>query len=203
MKLFFHYCSSGFSNSYLVGSDSDPKEALVVDPGCMDEQLLEFIEGNDYVVRAVLITHDHANHVRGLRTLLRIYDAEVYAGNPMVADQRATIVKDEEILELGGFKVQAYSVPGHSADSLAYRVGKVLFTGDAISAGLIGSTASSYGKSILYDAISKKILSQRGDMVILPGHGPPTTVEAERRFNAGMEAQRRAALQRAIARESL
>ncbi len=203
MKLFFHYCLFGFSNCYVIGSDEGGKEAIVVDPGCMDQQLLEFIEDNDYSLRAVLVTHDHLNHVKGLKTLKRIYDAEVYAGNPMVGEQKANIVRDGDVLSIGHFEVRVISVPGHSADSLVYHIGKAVFTGDVLSAGLIGSTTSSYGKSLLSDAITRKLFTLRGETVVLPGHGPPSTIEAERRFNAGMEAERQANLQRAIARGSL
>ena len=68
MKLFFHYCSFGFSNCYVLGG-AEGTDAVIIDPGSMDNQLLECIERNDYCLKAVLITHDHKGHVQGLRTL--------------------------------------------------------------------------------------------------------------------------------------
>ena len=127
MKLFFYYCLYGFSNCYLIGEDEEPagggkRRALIVDPGSMDEKIVGFIEDNDYDLRAVLVTHDHMNHVHGLRTLKRIYDVEVFAGDPTVCEERATLVKDGDRLELGSFAVDVFSVPGHSSDSVVYRI---------------------------------------------------------------------------------
>ncbi len=202
MKLFIHYCLQGFSNCYILGSEKT-SDALIVDPGIMDEKILGFIEKNDYTVRGILITHDHESHVRGLKTLKRIYDAEVFAGDPTVCEQRATIIHDGDKLEIGSFRVDVFSVPGHSSDSVAYRVERLLFTGDALSAGLVGSTVSSYGRSILADSIAKKIFTLPGETVVLPGHGPPTTVEAEKRFNVGLDACRQASVQRAAASKEI
>ena len=93
--------------------------------------------------------------------------------------------------------MEVFFVPGHSSDSVAYRVENLLFTGDALSAGMVGSTASSYGRSILADSLNRKIFTLPGETIVLPGHGPPTTVEAERRFNVGLEAAMKAGVQRA------
>ncbi|HCM25531.1 MAG: MBL fold hydrolase [Treponema sp. GWB1_62_6] len=202
MKLFFYYCLYGFSNCYLIGEDEEPagggkRRALIVDPGSMDEKIVGFIEDNDYDLRAVLVTHDHMNHVHGLRTLKRIYDVEVFAGDPTVCEERATLVKDGDRLELGSFAVDVFSVPGHSSDSVVYRIDRLLFSGDALTAGLVGTTASAYGRSVQSAAIRSKILSLPGDYTVLPGHGPPTTLETERRHNAGLEAAEKAGAQRA------
>jgi hydroxyacylglutathione hydrolase len=202
VKIYFHYCIYGFSNCYIIGSeDSDesgaPRNALIVDPGCMDEKLVDFIERNDYTVRGILITHDHTNHVHGLKTFKKIYNAEVFAVDPTVCEQRATIVHDGDILDLAPFSVEVFSVPGHSADSAVYRLERLLFTGDVMTAGLVGTTASSYGRAVQSAAIRSKLLSLPGDFVVLAGHGPPSTLEAERRFNAGLEAAERAGAQRA------
>ncbi|MDR1900469.1 MAG: MBL fold metallo-hydrolase [Treponema sp.] len=188
MKLFFHYCTFGFSNCYVLGSDDGPvREALVIDPGSMDEQILSFIEGNGYAVRAVLVTHDHLNHVHGLRTLRRIYDAEIYAVNHVIQEIRTNLVRDGDTVTLGAFKAGVISVPGHSSDSAVFRIGSLLFTGDSLSAGLVGRTASSYGAAIQMNALRSKILSLPGNYMVFPGHGPPTTLEAERHFNAGIQ----------------
>jgi glyoxylase-like metal-dependent hydrolase (beta-lactamase superfamily II) len=181
MKLFFQYCSYGFSNCYILGED---KSALIIDPGSMENDTLTTIENNNFNLAAVLITHDHPVHVRGLRTLKRIYDAEVFAVNHIVLDQKTTMVKDRDKIEIAGFEVEVISIPGHSADSVVYRIGTMLFTGDVLTAGLVGSTASAYGTATQMNTLSSRLLSLPGDYVVLPGHGPPSTLEAERRFNA-------------------
>jgi len=182
MKLFFQYCSYGFSNCYVLGSE-DTNTAIIVDPGSIENITLENIENNNFDLKAVLITHDHLSHVRGLRTLKRIYNAEVFAVNQSIMDHKTTIVKDSDILNIAGFRVEVISIPGHSSDSVVYRIGGLLFTGDVLTAGLVGSTASAYGAATQMDKLRSRLLSLPGDYVVLPGHGPPSTMEAERRFN--------------------
>jgi len=198
MKLYFHYCPQGFSNCYILGTDylpedtahpKDavlPREAIIIDPGNMDYEILDIIEKNAYRLRGILITHDHAHHVQGLRTITRIYGTKIYAVNPVIRELRTTLARDGETLKIGSFRIEVVSVPGHSADSAVYKTGRLLFTGDALSAGLVGRTASSYAATTQATALRSKILSLPGDYTILPGHGPPTSLEAERRFNLGL-----------------
>jgi glyoxylase-like metal-dependent hydrolase (beta-lactamase superfamily II) len=186
MKLFFQYCSFGFSNSYILGEENTgdrQPSAIIIDPGSMENVTLESIENNNFNLRAVFITHDHYSHVRGLQTLKRIYNAEVFAVNHNIVNHRTTMVKDGDKFKIAGFSVEVISIPGHSADSVVYRTGNLLFTGDVLTAGLVGSTASAYGAATQMNKLRSRLLSLPGDYVVLPGHGPPSTMEAERRFN--------------------
>jgi glyoxylase-like metal-dependent hydrolase (beta-lactamase superfamily II) len=185
MKLFINFCSFRFSNCYVLGAE-DSADAVIIDPGSMDKQILEFIEDNNFNLRAVLVTHDHLGHVHGLRTLLRIYHAEIFAINRNVLDIRTTPVRDGEKINLDPFTVEVISIPGHSADSAVYRIDNLLFTGDALTSGLVGSTASAYGAATQVNKLRSRLLSLPGDYTVLPGHGPPSTSEAERRFNIGI-----------------
>ena len=203
MRLYFHYYQGGFSNCYILGTgmsaesednaqnnsqtnaqnSADQDEAIIIDPAIMDPTLLKIIEGNNFTLRGIFITHDHPHHVNGIRAILRIYDTEIYAINPIVAGYKSIHVHDEEIVQAGPFKVEVFSIPGHSSDSAVFKVDRHLFTGDAMSAGLLGSTSSSYAATNQNSALRRKILSLPGDYTVLPGHGPPSTLEAERRFN--------------------
>ena len=185
MKLFFHYCSFGFSNCYVIGTEGS-QDAVIVDPGSMDKQLLGYIENNNFNPTAVLITHDHTGHVHGLRTLRRIYRPEIFAINRLVADIGTQLVKDGDMIDAGSFSVEVISIPGHSADSAVYRAGNLLFTGDVLTAGLVGTTASAYGAAMQMNKLRSRLLSLPGDYIVLPGHGPPSTLEAERRFNVNI-----------------
>ena len=187
MKLFFYYCSYGFSNCYILGAENEntaQNEAIIVDPGSMENATLNTIENNNFNLKAVLITHDHLHHVRGLRTLMRIYNAEVFAVNQSIMDHKTTLVKDGDRFNISDFLVEVTSIPGHSSDSAVYKIGNLLFTGDVLTAGLVGSTASAYGAATQMNKLRSRLLSLPGDYIVLPGHGPPSTLEAERRFNA-------------------
>jgi glyoxylase-like metal-dependent hydrolase (beta-lactamase superfamily II) len=191
----------GFSNCYLVGSDFPdedsgggvprevaPREAIIVDPGSMDKEILLLIENSNYRLRGVLITHNHLNHVHGLRTLMRIYHTEIFAADHIIQDHRTSLVKDGDVLTLGPFRIEVISIPGHSPDSVVYKIKYMLFTGDVLNAGLVGTTASSYGAALQMTAIRNRLFSLPGNYAVLPGHGPPSTLDTERRLNAGVEA---------------
>jgi len=181
MKVYTHFSVLGFSNSYLIGNPGGG-DAILVDPGVMDLPLLALIESNNYYVRHILITHNHESHVRGGSTLLKIYSAEVYGGAKNLLTPDSHQVKDGEILDLSGTEVECIEVPGHSSDSLVFRIGSLFFTGDVLLAGRIGSTPNRYAQALLIHAIENRLLTcERG--LIFPGHGPPSTIQSERRFN--------------------
>ena len=197
MKLFFHFCINGFSNCYILGSELSGKtgqfqsppendgdrDALIIDPGYIDNEIIDFIEKRDYKLRGVLFTHDHASHSGGIKTLKKIFDAEIYSAKPVIAEYKSKRVSDGDIIQIGSFKVEVISVPGHSSDSVIYKIEHLLFTGDTLSAGLVGSTASSSGLQVQMTSLRGKIFPLPGDYLVLPGHGPPSTLEAERLFN--------------------
>jgi hydroxyacylglutathione hydrolase len=182
MKLFSHFAVIGFANTYVIGPDGGG-DAVIVDPGVMDTELLQLVEGNQYYVRYVLVTTPHEAHVQGLKTLLRIYDAAIYSGAATVLDFPGTQVHDGETLDLSGFKVDVFNVSGHSKDSIVYKIEDALFTGDAIGAGRMGDSPNAYASAILKSTIQEKIAPLPDSLLIFPGHGPPTTMEAERKFN--------------------
>ena len=70
---------------------------------------------------------------------------------------------------------------------MVFKIGRMLFTGDALSAGLIGKTASNYGDATELAALRSKLFSLPYDCTVFPGHGPPSSLESERRFNAGIQ----------------
>ena len=84
-------------------------------------------------------------------------------------------------------QVRYMTLPGHTADSVVYGIGNILFSGDVLSAGEIGTTNSSYSEYILRSNIEQKILSQLDSVILMPGHGPPSTLGAIKAFNQNMK----------------
>jgi glyoxylase-like metal-dependent hydrolase (beta-lactamase superfamily II) len=171
-----------FANCYLIVNE-DTREALIIDPCKITGALLNQIESDRYTLTAVLITHNHAGHRRGLETLRKIYSPKIYAADYDVAEASTIILKDSGIFQEAGLTIHFMSVPGHSSDSICFRLEHLLFTGDVLTAGIIGSTDSNYAKRTLVTNIGAKILCREDFAVIMPGHGPPSSVEAEKKFN--------------------
>lgn len=182
MKLFFHYSAENFSNTYLVGPE-DGGGAVLIDPGAVDTTLLDLIEGHNFYIRWILITRCEGAHLRGLKTLKRIYNAEIYARNNRVLDFDCHAIKPGNHFDLGGIPVAATVFQEYSHDAVIYRIGNWLFCGDILSAGDIGRVGSSYQRENLREALEKKFFHLDDDVLIFPGEGPPTSMRSEKMTN--------------------
>ena len=78
MKLFTIFQPYEVTNTYLLHQDGE-KNAVIVDPGRFDLDLLNLVEENGLYVSNVLLTHSHINHTHGIPTLMKIYDAQIYS----------------------------------------------------------------------------------------------------------------------------
>ncbi len=177
MKIYFHINEGGFSNCYLVVNEIS-NQAIIIDPGKITKEIIARIEDNHLNLAAVLITHNHGSHADGLKTLRKIYSPKVFAADWTVAANDTTVITGDGSTQIEGMQVSYLSIPGHTADSVVYSIGSILFTGDVLLSGEIGKTNSSYSEYILRSNIEHKIFSQLDSTILMPGHGPPTTLGA-------------------------
>ena len=99
-----------FTNCYVIVNDNpDVMEALIVDPGKVSPEIIKQIEDGGYKLTGVLITHNHANHVVGLTTLMKIYSPTVYAAESEVKGIRTKILRGDGKLSVAGLVVEYYS----------------------------------------------------------------------------------------------
>jgi len=193
MKMVFHYSVENFTNTYVVGPEGGG-DALLIDPGVLDVRLLEAIESNGFFIRWVLITRCQPHHVRGLRTLKKVYDAEIYSRQASVLEFECQLVKPGSHLQLGPMKVDCLCYPELSHDTVVYKLANWVFCGDLISAGKAGKTSGPYAQANLAQALERRFFTWQEDLLIFPGEGPPTTMRSEKLFNlarrsAGLEVQ--------------
>ena len=182
MKIYLHVGLEGFTNSYVVVKEQT-NEALIIDIEKVTKMLISQIEDKRLKICAVLITHNHKKHVSGLKTLRKIYNFKTYAADYEIEGEESMILKGDGLIRLAGMNINYFSLPGHSSDSIIYKIGGTLFTGDALSNGMIGKTTSIYARQMLIRNLNEKVMSQSDNTALLPGHGPPTTVGAERKYN--------------------
>ena len=186
MKVFYHFSVLGFSNTYLFGPE-DGGDAVIVDPGVFDVDLLSLIENNGYYVRSVLITHNHDTHTRGVRTLKKVYNADIYCSLSTLCDFTCNRIRHGDTLDLSGIPVHVIALPGHSSDSMVFWTRNIIFTGDTLMSGTTGSTQNSYSRALLCNSIREKLFTLPDSTIVLPGHGPPSTIGAEKAFNPFLE----------------
>jgi len=182
MRCFINFSLTGFSNSYLVGPNAGG-DAIVIDPGELNVKFLNLIEDNDFYIKHILVTHNHRAHTSGIRTLLKIYDADIYSASDKILGFPSNIVTEDSQLTLSGIDIKVMEFPCHSKDSLVYQIHKMLFTGDTLSAGNIGDNDDLKTVLSLRKTVSSRIKDMDNSILVFPGHGPPSTIKAEKDFN--------------------
>ncbi len=183
------------------------KRAWVIDPGGDVMRILESVRELGLTVERILLTHghiDHAGGAAGLRDALPgaplegpdLRDAFLLDG---LQEQGARFgvagarnvrpdrwLAEGETVSLGEHEFEVLHCPGHTPGHLVYvnRARRLALVGDVIFQGSVGRTDFPYGDTgALLDAIREKLLPLGDDMQFICGHGPGSTIGAERRSN--------------------
>jgi glyoxylase-like metal-dependent hydrolase (beta-lactamase superfamily II) len=189
-------------NAYVVGHPASGR-AVVVDPGDEGEGILRLLEKQGLTLEKILLTHGHFDHVGGVRFLkertgasvcIHPDDADLMRHAPRQAAMFGlgvpeppppdTLLNEGDVVRLAEQEFRVLHTPGHSPGHLTYVVGGMAFVGDLIFAGSIGRTDLPGGShAALLRAVREKIFTLPPETILLPGHGPATTVEQEKRSN--------------------
>jgi hydroxyacylglutathione hydrolase len=181
------------TNCYVVRATPEATEAVVVDPGYEGFQ-------PDQDVAAILVTHCHWDHLGGIAALAEASGAPVYMpereaavlenpeafypGQPIRPYSPDVRLQGDETFKVGGVTFETLSVPGHSPGHLAYAAGGALFSGDVLFAGGVGRTDLPFADwNQLVESIRLLFDRLPPETVVYPGHGPQTTLGAERERN--------------------
>ena len=203
------FCFNSFrENCYLLWDGSG--NCVIVDPGCYGEaetaMLRNFIGARKLEPAAVWLTHGHFDHLFGAAALSREYsipvrmspedrdlverDGEFARGvglNPPDVSFKTVDLSDGDVLDdLPCIPFTVIATPGHTQGCVCFYCEgeKVLLSGDTLFAGAIGRTdlfGGDYDKEIV--SIMDKLMGLPGDVEVLPGHGPDTTIAGERTRN--------------------
>jgi hydroxyacylglutathione hydrolase len=177
--------------------DPATRDAVIIDTGYNASGMLQIVKRRDLRLTAVCLTHGHVDHAGGLDRLLEFSEAPVYIGAEDVSLlhwrprtdllHRIAVANDGEVIRVGALAVKLMVTPGHTPGGLCYRVtvdGKdVCFVGDTLFAGSIGraNPVSLYPRHL--ESVRERLLRLPQETLLLPGHGPSTTVAEELRFN--------------------
>jgi hydroxyacylglutathione hydrolase len=191
-------------NCSIIG-DETTREAMVIDPGDDIEDVLGIISKHNLQVKQIVITHAHIDHVGGAMKLRAATGAPLllnqndYALLKMLDAQAAWIgvespgkveidesVGQADTVKPGSLIANVIHTPGHTEGSvcLYFPAEKKLIAGDTLFAGSIGRTdlpGGSFEKIIR--SLHQKVLALPDETVVVPGHGPLTTIGEERESN--------------------
>lgn len=151
-------------------------EAILIDTACNPEGILEVLRKKGMELKAIFLTHGHGDHVGGVEGILRELSVPVYRGG-------TGSIRDGEEIRVGSIGVRCLHTPGHTRDSFSYLLEGLCFVGDTIFAGSIGRSNPPSLYSLHLRSIKERILTLPDPTILLPGHGPATTVEEERENN--------------------
>ncbi len=182
MKIFSHFVSSDLVNQYLLINEGT-NEAVMIDAPELDSKIIDIIESEKLDLKAILVTHTHESHIASLGTVYKIYSPRLYSYFESVGSYPSIKVKDGTIIKEAGFSIECFHVPGHSLDSICYKAGDALFTGDTLECGFISQTKALVEKELLIESIKEKLFNLDGNTLIFPGHGPLSKIRIEKMFN--------------------
>ena len=191
-------------NCSVVG-DEQTKEAIVIDPGDDIGDVMALLQRHGLTVKQIVITHAHIDHVGGAMQLKRLTGAPVLLNQNdyallkmldvqaawigMKAPEKVTIdgsIGSGDKVSAGGLTANVLHTPGHTEGSIClyFAPEKKLIAGDTLFAGSIGRTdlpGGSYEK--IMQSLHGPVLALADETVVVPGHGPLTTIGEERQSN--------------------
>ncbi len=188
------------SNTYVCKLGN---KVLIIDSGATLDDVVANV-GKKQVV-AVLVTHEHFDHLTNCVAYARHFNVPVYGTRevldnlkyyreqlpsaeeagvyyPIVGFDEAitfNIIGDEQPLTLAGIKVQPYLCPGHSAGSVVYQIGDALFTGDLLFARGVGNVYMTNGKRYLLASLER--VKGLQFLTAYHGHGAPSEYTAQQK----------------------
>ncbi len=188
----------------------ETKACVIIDPGCYNvserRELEERVSELGLQPVRLLNTHCHIDHVLGNAFVANRYDlpleihereipvldslpqTAMYFGVPLEEPSPAPgrFIETGEVITFGQTRLEVLFTPGHSPGSISFycREDNFLIAGDVLFQGSIGRTDLPGGDyDILINSIKTQLLTLEDGIKVYPGHGPATTIGAERRSN--------------------
>lgn len=192
------------ANNYLV-VDEVSKEAILIDCSDYVTEIIDYVKENDLTVKYILLTHGHFDHVLGINRMNEVLGAKVYVhegDKEQVVNTRSVMMmfglptegvenpkitatlSDAGELTLGNQVIKVIETPGHTPGGVCYLIGDCLFSGDTLFHGTIGRTDLPGGSfQQIKHSVKDVLFALDENIKVYPGHGEPTSIGYEKKFN--------------------
>ena len=184
----------GYEVKGYILSDSNTNQAVLIDTGYNPKKMLTTLKEHNLCLTGVCLTHGHADHAGGLDRILDEWPVPVYLGEgdynllPWKPPQHLLFIpQNGQNIFVGSLAVKCLATPGHTPGGFCYRVcegkNELCFVGDTLFAGSVGRSNPFSLYSTHLSSVRNVVLQLTEEAVLLPGHGPATTVKEELAHN--------------------
>ena len=173
------------TNCYLVTSEKG--NTLIIDPGAEPETIVRVMARNGLRPVGILLTHGHNDHIGAVEPLRNALSLPVRMHrNDAQALQNPPddYLEDGDRYSLDELDFEVMAVPGHTPGCVMFQCGSYLFSGDTLFAGSVGRVDLPGGNGAqMWKSLQRIVQHQWNDTIVLPGHGPETSMELEMKRN--------------------
>ena len=182
------------TNCYVITNEKT-LECVVIDPGDESNTILDYLEDNRLVCKAIFLTHGHWDHIGAVKAVAEETKAPVYLNEldsaEKTVDRRFAYLLPENTLNYGegseldiaGLHFSVLATPGHTQGSVTILCENAMFSGDTLFRGSCGRTDLPGGDMDDELHSLRRLCELPGDYEVYPGHMDSSSLERERAFN--------------------